>query len=1000
MPLTLVTGPANAEKARVVLDALQLAAPREPLLVVPTREDVLVYRRELAARGLVFGADVQTWSGLRRVMTRAASVGTRLPRAVGGLSRERVAALAVQRSTLRVLGASATTPGFTATLLRLFDELGERRITPARWHVAMRAWGEAEPPQADYAADLAALFGAYQRALEALGRVDEPMRTVAAHDALRTEPARWPGRPVFLYGFDDLDVLQLDAVETLAVQCGADVTVSLPFEAGRAAFAGRAATYQDLVALGAVEQVLPAVDTHYSEAARPVLHHIERSVLEPEATRLPAGGDALLLLQGGGERAELELVAAHVARLIAGGTPAGEIAIVLRRPETQAALVERVLAGYDIPFVLRRNLPLGHTALGRGLLAMARCALLDGTADDLLTWLRTPGLVRDTARVDRLEADVRRQGLVSARQARAEWERGPWKLHELDRLRAARRAGPRALCDQLAADAMRLFTRPHDGTGRILTDAERHEARVAGQLRGALAELGRLADADPELVPAPAELLELLAGLDVAVDGGVPTRQGTNGGAGAGAVTVADPLAVRARRVRALFVCGLQEGTFPAPGRPEAFLGDAERRAVNAASGLRLALREDTLGAERYLFYAALSRPTDLLALSWHDATDDGRPAVRSLFVDDVLDLFEPEAAAAAQRRPLGAAGFLDTADGAGARPPTAHAAALAAREQAPAVAAEPISVLRDPAVLRSLADRTTWSASALEAWIACPVRWFVERLLSPQELLPDPEPIVRGELAHKVLEQALTALRDGGEDGEPAAGPLTPEHLPRARRLALAALQEHADAHRISPDPQRLAAALHRLQADILRYLDYAAHAGSTYAPSAFELTFGGPGDELPAVALTGELALRGRVDRVDLSPDGTRAIVYDYKGATATARAKWDADGRLQLPLYLLALPELLGVAVDGGLYQPLSGQDPRPRGMIRDGADPGLDGVAADRADDGEFALALATAKATALDAIAELRAGRLSPRPATCGWRDGGCSYPSICRCEMS
>jgi ATP-dependent helicase/DNAse subunit B len=988
VPLSLVTGPANAEKARVVLDALQAAASREPLLIVPTMQDALVYRRELAERGLVFGADVRTWSGLARELARAAGVRGR---PIGGLSRERVAALAVQRTTLQVLGASAGTPGFTGTLLRLFDELGERRITAGRWYAAMRAWAAADPQRTPYAEDLAALFGAYHRALERVGRVDEPMHTAAVHDALRTDPGRWPGRPVFLYGFDDLEVLQVDAVETLAVQCGADVMVSLPFEAGRAAFAGRAGTYQDLMALGATETVLPAADEHYAPEARAVLHHLERSVLEPDAPRLPDAGEALLLLQGGGERAELELVAAHVARLIAGGTPAGEIAIVLRRPETQASLVERVLAGYDIPFTLRRTLPLGHTALGRGLLAMARCALLDGSADDLLTWLRTPGLVRDTARVDQLEADVRREGLTSARAARAEWEKGPWKLHELDRLRDAQRRGPRALCERLADDAMRLFTRPHHRTAAVLSDAERHEARVAGQLRGALAELGALADADPQLVPDVAALLALLADLEVGVDASA------TGGAGAGgAVTVADPLAVRARRVRALFVCGLQEGVFPAPGRPEAFLGDAERRSVNAASGLRLALREDTLGAERYLFYASVSRPTDLLALSWHDATDDGRPAVRSLLVDDVLDLFEPAVAAGMQRRPLGAAGF-DEAPGAAPLPPppTPHAAAMARAERDGGGASVPIDVLRDPTVLRSLAERTTWSASALETWIACPVRWFVERLVNPKPLLPDPEPLVRGELAHKVLEQALGALREGDEHH----GPLTPEHLPRARALAIAALQEHADAHRISPDPQRLAAALHRLQADILRYLDYAAHAGSTYAPSAFELKFGGHDDTLPAVALSDELTIQGRIDRVDLSPDGTRAIVYDYKGATATARAKWEAEGRLQLPLYLLALPQLLGVEVDGGLYQPLSGQDPRPRGLLRDGADPDLDVVPADRApDDHEFELALTTAKATAVEAIAALRAGRLEPRPATCGWRDGGCSYPSICRCE--
>ncbi|MCW3014665.1 MAG: ATP-dependent nuclease subunit B-like protein [Solirubrobacterales bacterium] len=990
MPLTLVTGPANAEKARVVLDALQAAAERDPMLVVPTRADALVYRRELAARGLVFGADVQTWSGLARAMARGAGVRGR---PIGGLSRERVAALAVQRTSLQVLGASAQTPGFTGTLLALFDELGEQRITPQRWYAAMRAWSAVDEARTAYAEDLAALYGAYHRSLQTVARVDEPMHVVAVHDALRTDPSRWPGRPVFLYGFDDLEVLQVDAIETLARHCAADVMVSLPFEAGRAAFAGRAGTYQDLMALGAHEIVLDAGSEHYAPAARTVLHHLERSLLETDHERLASTEDAVLLLQGGGERAELELVAAHVARLIASGTPAAEIAIVLRRPESQAALIARVLAGYDIPFTLRRTLPLGHTALGRGLLAMARCALLDGSADDLLVWLRTPGLVRDTARVDKLEADVRRAGMTSARQARALWEEGPWKLHELDRLRDAQRRGPRTLCERLAADAMRLFTGPHRGHAAVLSAAQRHEARVAGQLRAALAELGALADADPQLVPEPAALLALLAALEVEADAGSADASDA-----AGAVTVADPLAVRARRVRALFVCGLQEGTFPAPGRPEAFLPDAERRAVNAAGGLRLALREDTLGAERYLFYAAVSRPTQLLALSWHDATDDGRPAVRSLLVDDVLDLFQLDAAARVQRRALGAAGFPQD-DGLAPPAPTAHAAAMAIAERDGGTAngrGEGIDVLRDPVVLQALADRTTWSASALETWVACPVRWFVERLLSPEVLLPDPEPMVRGELAHKVLEAALGALRD---DDDAARGPLRPEHLPRARALAIAALREHADAHRISPDPHRLAAALHRLQADILRYLEYAAHAGSAYAPSAFELRFGGRGDELPAVALTDELSLQGRVDRVDLSADGTRAIVYDYKGATATARAKWEADGRLQLPLYLLALPQLLGAQVDGGLYQPLSGEDPRPRGLLRADADPDLDCVKADRADDdAEFDAALATARETALQAIGELRAGRLQARPATCGWRDGGCSYPSICRCE--
>jgi hypothetical protein len=51
--VTLITGPANAGKAQVVLDAVRLgmAHGEEPLLVVPTFADAEAYLRELAGEG-------------------------------------------------------------------------------------------------------------------------------------------------------------------------------------------------------------------------------------------------------------------------------------------------------------------------------------------------------------------------------------------------------------------------------------------------------------------------------------------------------------------------------------------------------------------------------------------------------------------------------------------------------------------------------------------------------------------------------------------------------------------------------------------------------------------------------------------------------------------------------------------------------------------------------------------------------------------------------------
>jgi ATP-dependent helicase/DNAse subunit B len=980
LPLTLLTGPANAEKAGHVMAAYRGAIDRDPLLVVPTRADVERYRRELAAGGAVFGVEVLTFGNL--VSEIARRTGLR-GRALGALTRERVAAAAVKLARLDELAASAATAGFPRALLGFVDELEALGIDAARMHVAARAWGTQEPARARYAEELARLYGAYRDLLDDLGRRDGPLQQRAALDALRLAPAAWGGAPVFLYGFDDLTPLQQDAVETLALHAGAPVTVSLTYEPGRVAFAGRGATFQALLALGAEHVALPARADHYASAAREALHHLERSLFETEPTRprRARAGGALLLLEGGDERAELELVAAHVARLLREGVPAEEVAVVLRAPWETGALLERVFAAAAVPIALSRRLAAGHTALGRGAIALLRAALPDGGAEDLLTWLRSPGKLQRPALADRLEADVRTAGVTSALAARELWEQAhpSFVLAEVDRVAAAAARGPAALCERLAAETAALLAAPWRGRAPVLAGAEALDARVAAELRRALAELAALSRDRPALAPAPEELADLLGRIEVFA--GESPR--------AGLVTVTSPQAIRARRVRALFLCQLQQDAFPRPATPEPFLGDAERRALNAAAGLRLALREDRLDAERYLFYAAVSRPTDLLALAWHTADADGDPVVRSLFVDDVLDLFEPRLEARKDVRPIGSAGF------AGDRAPTERERALALAAAAPRREPELIAPLREAAVLEELQARETWSASALEAWAGCPVKWFVERLLDPEDLVPDPEPMLRGELAHRVLEEVVQAL------SREAGGPLRPDQLPQARARLVEALARHAEEVRISVNPERLRAALRRLEADLLRYLEGALEAGSEFAPRHFELRFGaGEEDTRPPAPLAGgELMLAGRIDRVDVAAGGDEAIVYDYKGKSAPARAKWLADAKLQVGLYMLALPRLLGLEAAGGLYQPLGGEDNRPRGLLREDADPSLRVVDGDRAPAEELEQDLRAVLERALEALRGIRAGRLEPCPATCAYK-GGCAFPAICRTERA
>jgi RecB family exonuclease len=673
-----------------------------------------------------------------------------------------------------------------------------------------------------------------------------------------------------------------------------------------------------------------------------------------------------------------------------------EIAVLLRGDAATTALFAQVLAGYGIPVSHDRRVALAKTRLGAGVLAGARAALPGGTARDLLAWLRTPGRLDDPARADALELRVRRGELRSARAAREAWEArlgGP-PLLELDALAAAAGEGPEALLAALEAEADAIWTAPHTRRAAVLGPEDLADARVVADLRSAVAELRALAAADPELVGGPAEILDALGAVRVREPSSVagaalgtpaeavfaPERAeppAAPGHAAAG-VLLADPLAIRARRFRAVFVCGLQDGEFPRRPQPEPFLSDDDRRSIAVAAGLRLPLHEDVLDRERSLFYSAVSRPQDVLFLSFRTSDEEGDPQAPSVFVEDVRALFTDELWDERGTR------LLADVTWAPRDAPTPHelrrAYAAARDEPDPA----PLGAPATAAVLGLLAERRTEPARGLEAFAACGVRWLVEQFLRPERAEPDPEPMRRGALAHAVLERALELLRE-----RTGSARIAPERLD----AALAALREAlAERGRGGREPARRRALLRGLEADLERYLRTEADAGAGFEPRELEWSFGRDGDAHGPLPLApGGPLVTGRVDRVDVGPAGA-AIVRDYKGRTVAGGAKWVDDLQLQAALYLLAVRELLGLEPVAGLYQPLAGRKLAARGLVRDDV-PGAY-TRTDLVDAGAFEAVLEQARELAARTAEALHAGRIAPCPERCSSR--GCRYPAICR----
>ncbi len=429
MPLKLIIGPPNSGRTGAVLDGFRAAAARDPVLVVPTVDDVERFEEELTRDGAaVTGASVGTFKELFSLVARAtdASRGPALSR----IQRRRLAREAVSRAKLRLLAASARRPGFPAALEELASELQAALIDPGT--LAGNA-ADAGP----YEEEIAALYAAFAEVRDELDREDEHTLAAAATSALRARPDAWAARPVFLYGFDDLTREQLELVLELARS--SPVSVALPWEDREALTAARGALFAELRDVkGVTIERLESVPRFTQSST---LFELERRFGEPPSEAEPILNDGgLALLASAGELAEAEAVGGEVARLLHDGVAPGEIAIVLRDPGSAGLLYGRVLGRFGIPVAVQADLPATRTVTGAGLIALLEAAVSRRRASDLLAYLRTPGMASPSM-VDWFERRLLQGRLRSADEAIASWteagENGDRRLPAVEKLRAA-----------------------------------------------------------------------------------------------------------------------------------------------------------------------------------------------------------------------------------------------------------------------------------------------------------------------------------------------------------------------------------------------------------------------------------------------------------------------------------------------------------------------------------------------------------------------------------
>jgi ATP-dependent helicase/DNAse subunit B len=971
--LNLITGPANAGKVRLLLRRYLESLPLEPYLIVPNRSDVERVERDLLEiQPALLGGSIGTFDDVFKRLARGGSdsrpVATEAQRAL-------IVRRALAGQSLNGLGRSARFGGFADALLGTVGELESGLLDPN-----------------DLDGELARLYAAYRAELDRLGMWDRDLLRRRAAERVAGELDAWGGEPVFAYGFEDLTGAEWALLQALAGR--SDVTVSMPYEPGRAAFASLRRTMDDLTGLadGRIEELPPAFD----QVAEPALAHLERTLFAETARQAPPIDGAIRFFESAGKRGALELVGEELLSLLRSGVAADEIGIVCPSLERWQAPLETALGTLGVPYALEAYAHFDRTPYGQALLSLLRFAWLGGGRGELYAFLRSPYSSFTRQNVDFLEGRLRGRAVDSPERVEEETIRlrDGQPLAVLEALRSAPSPldGVAGLATFMLRSAYGLESPPVGELSR--QDIRAHEAvmRLVEELRG-WSEL-----------EGPLSTEEVFS----AVERAEVRRSST---AEAGRIAVLDLLRARTRRFEVVFLLGLEEGSLPRRGHESPFLGDDARRDLDERSRARLA-RPDQVARDRYLFYTACTRASRRLYLVREAATDEGSPREPSPFWDEVQAVFpKDDVARWTRRRPLSALTWpLEEA-------PTERERlrAVAIRAADDGVTADAIATangwdrrlaralrafdrptrLTHPQVLAELAAKTTFGVTELERFADCSSIWFLERLIDPKSIDARVDARLRGSVAHQVLFRFYSGLPK-----ELGADRVEQDRVEDAVAFLRRCLDDAVQGVRLELTDLQQRELRHGLWRDLEAFVREEAAADMPLVPRRFEVLFGSErsAPELQrGLELAAGMTLSGKIDRIDVDPFSARGIVQDYKaGKHAHSAQQIESEKRLQIPLYMLVLRDLVGVEPLGGLYRPLSGER-KARGLLRaDAREDGIPGFAKnDYLPEDEFWGKVEGARELAVEIVERIRTGDVKhdPKGGDCPtW----CELWSMCR----
>jgi ATP-dependent helicase/DNAse subunit B len=648
---------------------------------------------------------------------------------------------------------------------------------------------------------------------------------------------------------------------------------------------------------------------------------------------------AMMLVRATSVEREAEEIARRILEQVAASRPFREMGIVVRAAETYVPVLRAALERFGIPARFYFDARLDRHPAVRYLAGAVDAMLSGWDHARTLAVLRLAPRFADSLAMDRFDFDVREQipnaGLGPLKALLMAPGDGPLSsgaerlLRKIDRLGAIDEWRSFSLSPADWAERLRALRSLY----RLARPPEELSHETALEWRSQGAALDLFDEALEEAASAlDAGRLLSLEEFWLPLKAILRLKPLRLADARRNVVHVLSAPEARQWELPVVFVCGMTEKGFPKFRSQDPFFPDAARCRLNDA-GIRVRTAAEFEREERALFESAISRGSMQVTLSYPEFDARGERNLPSIFLEELA--LAPEEARRVRPGPP--------------RPPS--------WEAGPAE-------IHAPDLLRVLHEKTGLvSPTALEKYLQCPFQYFGGRVL--RLAVPPPRPqdrldfAAQGEIVHAALAQWYASPRDMGELFEPMF-----EDALEARRV---------------PHGYHVERLRNAMLEDLLAFAADARwpRAGFT---SQMERAF--------EFALSDSVRVRGKIDRLDVAPDG-RAWVVDYKySAAQRTRQRLTDENLLQAPLYFLAAERFFGVKPAGMFFIALkggvnyAGWSLEPVGALRH--EPLPDGWAE-------------TAAERALRAVEEIRAGRVAPTPgdeASCDY----CDFRDICRKE--